>query len=92
MEIINKLKIEKVYRSILNGEMTYESADRWAWKMIELHDDDKLTYEPSSDKDLLWELIKYLYGLDIPSIVNPRETERTNQDILIFLNEKGVEI
>lgn len=66
--VVNQDIILKVYKSVLNGNSSYADADRWTWEMMQLCDDEKLTFKPEKDEAVLWELIQYLYGIDSPSM------------------------
>lgn len=88
--IVSLETVLKIYESLLTQQLSYDQADRWAWKMIELHDEYKLVYEPPEDKELLWELITYLYGIDVPSMTDRNQTARRDIDIIDFLKEKGL--
>ncbi|TAE39870.1 MAG: hypothetical protein EAZ70_04800 [Runella slithyformis] len=80
----------KVYASILNGKLSYPDADRWAWKMIQLSDNEELEFNPKQDEKLIWQLILYLYGIDMINPIDKTKTIISNSDIIVFLKEKGV--
>lgn len=90
--VVNQDIILEVYKSVLNGSRSYADADRWAWEMMQLFDDDKLNFEPENDEAVLWELIQYLYGIDTPSITDRTKTARDNIDIKEFLKEKNIDL
>jgi hypothetical protein len=89
--VVNKDIILKIYKSLLNGSLSYADADRWAWEMMQLFDDDKLNFEPEEDEGILWELIQYLYGIDIPSMTDRAKTAREKIEIEEFLKKKNIE-
>ena len=89
---ITLLKTLEIYKSILDGKLSYDEADRWSYKMMELYDKDELLFEPDSQEDLIWDLINYLYGIDIPRVDEPTRLAFTNEDIIDFLNEKNINI
>lgn len=88
--VINLKKAVQIYKSILKKELTYSEADRWAWKMMQLNDEKQLVFDPNHDETLIWELIQYLYGLDMPSINDRSKTARNDSDIKKFLIEKNI--
>ena len=90
--VVNQDIILEVYKSVLNGSLSYADADRWAWDMSQLLDDGKLNFEPEKDEAILWELIQYLYGIDTPSMTDRTKTARDNLDIKEFLKEKNIEL
>jgi hypothetical protein len=80
----------KVYASVLDGSITYSNADRWAWGIIELFDNENLTFEPREKEKIIWELIQYLYGIDMTSMEDRTRMMISNLDIIDFLKEKNV--
>lgn len=91
MVVSINLVLEK-YVSILNGSLSYSDADRWAWKMMELYDNRNLEFEPEEKEELIWELISYLYGIDMPCIEDRTRTERCNLDIIDFLKKNNISL
>lgn len=89
MVVSVNMVLEK-YASILNGNISYPDADRWTWEMMQLFDDGKLQFEPKENENVIWELIQYLYGIDVPDIEDRTKSARKNIDIIDFLKEKGV--
>ena len=79
----------EIYTSILNGSLSYSDADRWAWEMMQLFDDGKLEFEPTEKEELTWQLIHYLYGIDMPDMEDRTKPSRNNLDTIDFLKEKG---
>lgn len=69
MELINLKKILKIYKSVLDESMSFDLADRWAWRMMELDDKDLLVYDPPEKENYLHGLVSYLYGLDVPRLM-----------------------
>jgi hypothetical protein len=80
----------KIYNQLLNGNISYSDADRWAWNMMQSLDNDTLHFESLQDEPLIWELITFLYGIDVPDMMNKNITARSNIDIISFLEEKGL--
>lgn len=80
----------QTYESLLARRLTYDQADRWAWNMMELQDNGELIYEPPANEQLIWELITYLYGIDMPSMSDRNQSSRGDLDVIDFLKEKGV--
>lgn len=87
MVVTVNIVLEK-YASVLNGSLSYSDADRWAWEVMQLFDDGKLEFEPK--EKLIWQLIQYLYGIDMPSVSDRTKTMISDLDIIDFLKEKNV--
>lgn len=90
MAVITTNIVLKVYNSLLNNTLSYSDADRWAWDMMQEFDKGNLLFDPIQDEDLIWELIQFLYGIDMPDIDDRSKTARTNADIIDFLKQKNV--
>ncbi len=88
--VINIETVLKVYASLLDGRLSYSDADRWAFELIQLNDDKRLEFEPRQEEKLLWELIIYLAGIDMPSVKDRSKTMIGKDDIIDFLKKKGV--
>lgn len=58
--------------------------------MMQLFDDEKLEFDPKENEELIWQLIQYLYGIDMPSISDRTKTMISDLDIIDFLKEKNV--
>lgn len=78
----------KVYSSILDRSLSYEQADRWAWDKIDLFDKGKLKFDPTDKEEIIWSLILYLYGIDIPDMEDRSKPARSHLDIIDFLKGK----
>ncbi|MCE7060684.1 hypothetical protein [Dyadobacter sp. CY343] len=78
------------YASVLNGSLSYSNADRWAWKMMQLFDDGKVEFDPKENEELMWQLIQYLYGIDMTDVGDRLKPSRSDLDIIDFLKEKNV--
>lgn len=80
----------KVYNSLLNNTLSYSEADRWAWGIMQEFDKGNLLFEPIQDEPLIWELIQFLYGIDMPDMENRDKTARIEEDVINYLKQKGV--
>lgn len=90
MVVINVDMVLRVYNSLMKNALTYSEADRWAWNMMQAFDNEALSFDPSEDEKLIWELIQFLYGIDMPDIEDRNKTARTNVDIIDFLKSKNL--
>ncbi len=78
--------IEQVFSSLINGSITREEVDRWAYERMQAFDADSLVFEPSKDEEFLWEAIQYLYGID--SRISPDEYMQSIEEIKEDYQEK----
>lgn len=92
MVVIEKSKVIEIYRSLLNGTISYDFVNKWALEMMELEDNGKLSYEPHDEENTIWELITYLYGINMPSMLDHKKTGRSNDDIRAFLKEQNIDL
>lgn len=88
--VININIVLDMYSAVLSGKLSYSDADRWAWEMIKLFDNGGLEFEPREDENLIWQLTKYLYGIDMPCVNDRTKTIISDLDIIDFLKEKKV--
>lgn len=83
---INLETICGIFMSVLEGKMTREEADRWAFSMIKREEVGELAFEPPSDKEIIWDSLMYLYGID--SMDEPGQYLHTDEDIKAALKVK----
>ena len=57
--------VRNVFRDVLNGRMTRDAADRWAYGVKQQFEVGSLTYSPANAEDRIWEGVMYLSGIDI---------------------------
>ena len=55
----------RVFHDVLDGRMTREAADRWAYDLLQQSEVDSLTYSPAAEEERIWNSIMYIYGIDI---------------------------
>lgn len=90
MVVVNVDMVLGMYNSLLNNKLSYSEADRWAWNMMQESDNGTLLFQPSQDEELIWELIQFLYGIDMPDMEDRSKTARKDIDIIDFLKQKNV--
>lgn len=83
---VNLETVRDVFHALLDGRMTREAADRWAYGVIQLSEAGSLTYSPVTAKDRIWEGVTYLYGIDIMDA--PGQYLHTEEDIRLAMVEK----
>lgn len=57
--------VRDVFLGVLDGKITREYADRWAYKVIQQAEARSLVYLPAADEERIWAGIMYLYGVDL---------------------------
>ena len=78
--------VRRVFRGVLDGRMTREAADRWAYGVVRQAEAGSLTYSPVTAKDRIWEGVMYLYGID--AMEAPRQYLHTEEDIRLAMAAK----
>lgn len=79
-------KVRKVFLDVLEGRMTRETADRWAYSVIKESESGLLTFEPPEEKTRIWNGVMYLYGVDL--MEEPGEYLHAEEDIRAAMEEK----
>lgn len=80
--------VKKKFREILNGTMSREEVDSWAYSIIQKHEVGEVIFFPPTDKMRIWSGIKYLHGIDIQ--VAPNVYLHNEEDIKeAYLNKFG---
>lgn len=78
------------YASLLQGSVLYAEADRWAWERMQLFDAGNLEFEPKDKEKLIWQLLSYLHGIDMPMVEDRTKTMVAEEDIIDFLKKNKV--
>jgi hypothetical protein len=78
--------VRQVFRDVLDGRMTRDAADRWAYGVMQLSEARSLTYSPPTAEDRIWDAVMYLYGIDL--MVAPGEYLHNEEDIRLSMTEK----
>ena len=76
---INLEAVRRVFCDVLDGRMTREAADRWAYGVVQQSEMGSLTFSPANAKDRIWEGVMYLYGIDVMEA--PGQYLHTEEDI-----------
>jgi hypothetical protein len=79
-------------QEILNKQASREDVDRWAYLMIQKAEQGLLLFEPKDSKELIWDTVMFLYGIDIqsePSVYLTSDDEIVEREkmLLIHLNK-----
>jgi len=70
--VLHTDKIKKIFEDILSGKICREEANQWAWEIMQLYQQERLTFVlPPPVVDGLWEdAILYLFQVDYQSYPN----------------------
>jgi hypothetical protein len=71
--------VKNVFLNVLEGRMTREEADRWAYSIVKASESEDLICTHPEDKKRIWEGVMYLYGIDL--MEKPSEYLHTEEDI-----------
>jgi hypothetical protein len=56
--------VRRVFEDVLNGRMSREQADRWAYAVVMEEETGIVKYSPSRARERIWAGVMYLYGID----------------------------
>jgi hypothetical protein len=54
----------RVFDDVLNGRMSRERADRWAYAVVQEEETGVVKYSPPGERERIWAGVMYLYGID----------------------------
>jgi hypothetical protein len=78
--------VRRVFEDVLNGSMSREQADRWAYAVILEEETGVVTYSPPGEREHIWAGVMYLYGVD--AMKAPGEYLHSDNDISAAMNAK----
>jgi hypothetical protein len=61
-------EIKQAFEFLIKEKKSREELSLWAQKLQMAHDNDDLEYDPSNEKERIWDGIKYLMGVDLRDI------------------------
>lgn len=56
--------VSRVFDDVLNGRMSREQADRWAYAVVQEEETGVVKYSPPRERERIWAGVMYLYGID----------------------------
>jgi hypothetical protein len=56
--------VSRVFDDVLNGRMSREQADRWAYAVVQEEETGVIKYLPPHERGRIWAGVMYLYGID----------------------------
>jgi hypothetical protein len=56
--------VSRVFDDVLNGRMSREQADRWAYAVVQEEETGVVKYSPPHERGRIWAGVMYLYGID----------------------------
>jgi hypothetical protein len=71
--------VRRVFEDVLNGRMSREQADRWAYAVVQEEETGVVKYWPPRARERIWTGVMYLYGIDTMSA--PNAYLHSNDDI-----------
>jgi hypothetical protein len=71
--------VRQVFENVLNGRMSREQADRWAYAVVQEEETGVVTYSPPHERERIWAGVMYLYGID--AMKAPNAYLHSNDDI-----------
>jgi hypothetical protein len=78
--------VRRVFEEVLNGSMSREQADRWAFAVILQEETGVVTYSPPGERERIWAGVMYLYGVN--TMKAPGEYLHCDNDIKAAMNAK----
>jgi len=76
---LSRSDIQEVFQNLIEGRISREDADRWAYARMQAFDSNDLSFNPKGDENLLWDAVQYLYGIDTK--ISPDEYMHSIDDI-----------
>jgi hypothetical protein len=78
--------VRRVFEEVLDGSMSREQADRWAYAVILEEETGVVTYSPPGERERIWAGVMYLYGVD--TMKSPGQYLHSASDIGAAMNAK----
>ena len=71
--------VRRVFEDVLDGRISREQADRWAYAVIQEEETGVVKYSPAHARERIWAGVMYLYGID--TMKAPNAYLHSNDDI-----------
>lgn len=71
--------VGRVFKDVLNGRISREQADRWAYEVVQQEENGVVTYSPPVERERIWAGVMYLYGID--TMMAPNAYLHSDDDI-----------
>lgn len=62
---ISRKDVRAIFRAVLDGSMSRDAADRWAYSIVKEQEAGTLVFVPRSDEERIWAGVMFLYGIDL---------------------------
>lgn len=62
---ISLLQVKAQFEALLAGRVSREAVNEWAFQHIQALDYELLEFDPPEDEQEIWDLLNYLYGIDM---------------------------
>jgi hypothetical protein len=56
--------VRRVFEDVLDGRMSREQADRWAYAVVQEEETGVVKFAPPRARERIWAGVMYLYGID----------------------------
>jgi len=56
--------VRRVFEDVLDGRISREQADRWAYAVVQEEETGVVKYAPPRARERIWAGVMYLYGID----------------------------
>ena len=71
--------VRRVFEDVLDGRISREQADRWAFAVVQEEETGVVKYAPPRARERIWAGVMYLYGIDAKTA--PNAYLHSNEDI-----------
>jgi hypothetical protein len=62
--------VSRVFDDVLDGRISREQADRWAYALVQEEETGVVKYSPPRERERIWAGVMYLYGIDAMTAPN----------------------
>ena len=76
--------VRRVFEDVLDGRMSREQADRWAYAVVQEEETGVVKFAPPRARERIWAGVMYLYGID--TMKAPNAYKAKNKEGVISQN------
>lgn len=62
---ISRKDVREIFRAVLDGHISRDATDRWAYSITKEREARTLVHVPRSDEERIWDGVMFLYGVDL---------------------------
>jgi hypothetical protein len=78
-------EVKETLQKLITDEISRESGNSWAYRLMEEAEANSLTYNPKKSRPVIWDSIMFVMGLNIET--QPGVYLHNKDDIQAFLDE-----